>query len=420
MSFLNYFRKDNPFDCIILGFIMRLVGNVFGLFLPHQITDAVFGSICWILIFQGFSRISEKLRFQIKGSYRALVKFFLFLCLIMIIRGYTIDYNYPWWTTLAAIDFHTFYPTYLICYLMPFVALIPIKYYNFRLVTIYSVLFIVLTLVLSFYYRSEIMNKSTLAAMGFTDVDGKSANSLAYCGQFVMISLFYKFLPSKKWLYNFGGVIICLLLMIIGARRGETLTYCIFLVGALYFYTSAKQGASKYFGRFIAIIGVVVFAMLIVESSVSSFIIERGMTDSRSYVEDSMLDQMSEFDKIFGKGLNGRYYCPLRVDDKLNGWRYGIETGFYNLVLKGGYLLACTYILILLIPMYKGFFKSKNLFCKAGAFFILYHIVTQKTFGILTFNLSFFLLWMMIVSCMNKEVRNMTDQEIKERFFYNL
>lgn len=130
-----------------------------------------------------------------------------------------------------------------------------------------------------------------------------------------------------------------------------------------------------------------------------------------------MLRQMSDMEMIFGKGLNGRYYCPLSEDDYLNGWRYGIETGFYNLVLKGGYLLAFTYILLLLIPAIKGIFKSKNWFTRIGGFYILFSLLSLIPFGILSFDVQFLYIWMMVSVCMNQQIRRMSDSEIKQQFF---
>ena len=60
---------------------------------------------------------------------------------------------------------------------------------------------------------------------------------------------------------------------------------------------------------------------------------ERGFENNRTLIDESMLQQMTQIELFFGKGLNGRYYLPLLDDDYLGGWRYGSETGFYNLVL---------------------------------------------------------------------------------------
>ena len=134
-------------------------------------------------------------------------------------------------------------------------------------------------------------------------------------------------------------------------------------------------------------------------------------------MDESLLSQMTDLDMIFGKGLNGRYYYPLLEDDFLNGWRYGTETGFYNIVLKGGYVMAFTYILLLLIPAYKGIFQAHNILCNAGGFFILLSLFELYPFGWLEFSLKFLAIWMMVVLCMNPNVRNMSDLQIKQQFF---
>lgn len=420
ISIKGLFKKDNPFDYIVLGLIIKEFGNLAQLFIHYHISDALFGAISWLLILRGIYLIPGKLRFPFKGGYKFLVKFFLLLCGIMIVRGYTDNEGYAWFTTIGAINYHLFMPTYILCYLIPFTALIPIRYYNFRLFVSYSVIFIIVTICSFVIYYPEIIRTSMMEAAGITLENAISASTLSYCTAFTFLTLLYLYLPQKKWSLNVIGLITCLLLMVIGGRRGGTLLNTIMLVGALYFYSDVRKGFSKFLTRSVLLIALVISVAIIFRSDMSSYIIERGMEDTRSSVEEALLDQMNQFDLIFGKGLNGRYYCPLKEDDYLNGWRYGIETGFYNLVLKGGYLLAFTYIIILAIPAYQGLFRSHNAFCKAGGYYMVWHLISLKPFGILTFDLRFFFLWVFIVCCMNKTVRRMSDEEISRQFFYNL
>lgn len=421
ISVKGLLRRDNPFDFIVLGFMMKLLGRIAGLFISYQIADAVFGFISWILIIKGFSLIPGRLRFPFTGSYRMLLKFYLFLCIIMIIRGYMIDYNYIWFTTVGAINYHLFQPTYIICYLMPFAALIPLRYFNFRIMLSYAEVIVLLNIVLLYVFRQEVMQASLYGAMGLEiEEDMITADSLSICSTFGFLALFYRFLPVTKWRIALLSIIITFVCMVVGARRGGTALFSLMLCGALYFYTSTKKGFIKWFIRLIVVLVVIVAIYYMTQSAMASFLMERGMEDTRTKVEEAMLSQMNTFELIFGKGLNGRYYCPLRDFDYLNGWRYIVETGFYNIVLKGGFLMAIVYCLLLFIPAYKGMFKSNNLFCKAAAFFIFYHLISLKPFGILSFDLSFLYLWMFMVCCMNNRVRAMSDEEIKQHFFYNV
>ena len=423
MSLYNYFRKDNPFDYIVLGFIMKIVGNMAGFFMPIPVADAIFGLPSWIFIIKGFSKIPGKLTFPFKGGYRSLLMFYFLLFVVMIIRGYTIDYQWPWITIRSFIHLHFFSSTYWLCYLMPFTALIPIRYFNFRLILSYSIVFVFITLVFAFWFRNEIALASALGAMrlGEQASDLVHAEEVAFFQFFSFVPLLCIYIPSKKWKIAMLGLFIVIILMIIGARRGSTMLYTFLFVASLYFYTLSKSFGVRLSLRILIFLFLITCVYLIVNSPISAFLLERGLHDNRSGVEEAMLSQMDSIQLVFGKGLNGRYYYPLGLEsDHWDGWRYGVETGFYNLVLKGGYLFTLTYILLIAIPAFKGIFKSKNIFCKAGGFYLLYSLFALWPFGILSFDLSFFYMWMMVSCCMNKKILKMSDNEIKHNFFYNL
>ncbi len=421
MFFKEILKKDNPFDYIVLGFIMKLFGDVAGFFISYHIADSVFGLISWILIIKGYVTIPDKLKFPFTRGYHFLLSFFLLQCVVMIIRGYLIDYNFIWHTTIGAINYHLFKTTYLLCYLMPFVALIPIRYFNFRLILNYSIIFALITIVLSFAYRNEIIQNSILRAMDVEiEETAVKATQVSFYGTFIFLTLLYKYLPRRQWRINMLGLVVTLLLLVIDARRGGVVLISMILLGALYFRAQSKNRNTRIFTMLFNIVFLVVIAYYILQSSLSSYLLERGIENTRTYVDEAMSSQMSTTDWFFGKGLNGRYYCPIKTDDYLNGWRYGIETGFYNLVLKGGYFLAITYVLLLVIPAINGLFRSNNLFCKAGGYYLLYHLISMWPFGILQFRLDFFIMWSIIVCCMNNQVLFMSDEEIKKSFFCNL
>lgn len=423
MTIKDLYRKDNPFDYIVLGFIIKFLGTIAGLVVSYQIADALFGMFSWILIIKGFSKIPGKLHFPFGKRYQLLLSFYLFLCLIMIIRGYLIDYQYPWISYLSFINIHLFTSTYWICYLMPFAALIPLRYFNFRLMVNYSIIVVVITVVLFAIYYKQIVLASAIGAMGMAKdaVDLVQAQDVAFYGLFAFLPLFCYFIPKRKWQINMLGLFIMALLMVLGARRGGSMLMVILFLASLYFYTQTKSSGAKFRNRILIIFIILVAGYYLINSSLTAYILERGLEDTRSGVEEAVLQQMDTFELIFGKGLNGRYYYPMNDKvDHFDGWRYGVETGFYNIVLKGGYLMAFTYILLLAIPAYKGLFKSKNLFCKAGGFYILYSLFSLWPFGILSFDLSFLFIWMMVSCCMNRKVLKMSNEEIKKYFFYNL
>lgn len=423
MGLTQYFRKDNPFDYIVLAFIMKMLAVFFGFYFPKEYASSFFGIISWILIFKGVSKIPERLHFPFSRGYKMLLSFYFLQLIVIIFRGYIIDYPYPWFTTISIINHHLFEPTYVLCYFMPLFAMIPIRYFNFRLTLKYSTLFVFITLLLTAIYWRQIITASFYESlqMGIDSTELIKANNVAFYKYYAFVPLFYYFLPRKKWLINLIGLASVVLLMLIGARRGATMLMTLLLLGSLYFYSLSKKGFTKVLLQVFLVLFLAFAAYLLFTSSLTNYILERGFEDSRSGVDEALLEQMTPLELVFGKGLNGRYYYPINdVMDFLNGWRYGTETGFLNLVLKGGFLFAITYVLMLAIPAFKGLFRSKNLFCKAGGFYISYSLFALWPFGQLSFDLSFLFIWMMVVCCMNKGIRKMTDNEIRQKFFYNL
>lgn len=422
MSLLHCPTINNPFDYIVIGFVMKVFAPMTGLFISCQIADAFFGILSWFFIIKGVVKIPEEMCLPFGKEYQLLFRFFLLLCIIMIIRGYLIDYPFQWISLSGMINFHLFMPTYIICYFMPLTTLIPLKYINFRLILNFAVFFSIVSFLLAFFFRDQILTASTLGAIGLEEesVDLVKGQDLAFFGVFSFMSLLYFYLPSKKWKICMFGLFVTFFLMVLGGRRGSTMLFSILILASFYFFTLSQPKLVKWSFRIILTISLIIIGYYLIHSSIMSFILERGMEDNRTAVEEAMLEQMTFLEKLFGQGLNGRYYYPLLLDDHLNGWRYGIETGFYNLVLKGGYLLAFVYIVLLAIPAFKGLFKAENLFCKAGGFYIIYSLFCLWPFGHLSFDLSFLFIWIMVTCCMDNEILHMTDDEIKQKFFYNL
>ena len=226
-----------------------------------------------------------------------------------------------------------------------------------------------------------------------------------------------KYVSSKVWMINSVGLLLTLLIYAVAARRGATATTaCLFLFN-LYFYIKSRSQTEKLMALLLSIVMVVIAFYLFMDSDMFAYIRHRGMEDSRSAVDEALLSQMSDWELIFGKGLNGRYHFSIRQDDYLGGWRYGSETGFFNIVLKGGYLMALLYVVLLAYPALKGIFKSKNILCKALGFYIIMSLVELYPFGWLSFNLKFLIIWMGVSICQNQFVLNMSDRQIYEYYF---
>lgn len=335
----------------------------------------------------------------------------------MIIRGYLIDYNYQWISLQGLINYHLFFPYYILPYFVPLIIFVPYKYYDFRLFIKYSIIISITCIITFIIYYQDIIRSSTLQALGLGGEYGFGATFAEMYIPVAFAVLCKKYIYTKYWLINSIGLLTSLITFAIAARRGSSaIVTCLFIFN-LYFWIKSMKFKNKI--RVIAISTIIIVGLLYIFLTSDSFtyIHQRGLEDTRSEVDKALLSQMNETELFFGKGLNGRYYFPLMEDDFLNGWRYGSETGFYNIVLKGGYLMAFTYILLLIYPALVGIFKSKNILCKALGFYIILSLIELYPFGWLAFNIKYLIIWIGVVLCYNKKIRALNDKQIYIHFF---
>ena len=415
---------NNPFNTFFIGFVIfNIIASVCStLSSANEYIIGFVKIIGWYYILKGYFAISRNSLNYFSPYYKFLLILYAVVCVIMIVRGYTIDYQYQWISTMGMINYHFFASFYILCYLMPLVMCVDYRFYDYGFMMNLALKSAKISVVLFIFALPFLIKKSAegLSSIGqiVEDESSQSTWILPYTiyTLFIFFVLLGKYQTKKEWLWHLGGWLSVLLGLVLLARRGDSFITVLYILFPIYMWVKNCKN-----GRIIACIIMVLFvglcAFLFVRSSFFSFIEARGLEDNRSGVDEALMNQMNDWEVVFGKGLNGRYYYPLHVDDYLNGWRYGSETGFYNLVLKGGFLMAFVYIALLLIPSLKGMFKSNNVLCKASGYYIFVSLLELYPFGWLMFNLKFLLIWMGIVICMNPYIRYMNDEQIYEAFF---
>ena len=406
------------FEYLVLGFTLHAIGGFARTIFSNDLLMILFGTIGWYYIIKGYLKVRGHLsQNEMGGMYNALLVFYLLQCIVMIVRGYMIDYPYQWISVNGMFNFHLFQKYYILPYLMPLVCFIPWQYYHLKKFTRYASWVGIIAVITFVVFFPKILQTSMVAMAGLEFDSADSGIDYRFYAPFSFAPLLVAYMTKKTWLKNILGLASLVLISMIAARRGSSLMNAIVFVAALYMW-------SKYNGQRIGIIAKFFFIILILfgvyfvlNSSLFDFLFQRGLDDTRSGVDEALLSQMEPWQLLFGKGLNGRYYYPLLTDDAWNGWRYTSETGFYTIVLRGGYLMAFTYILLLAIPAFKGMFLSRNYLCKAGGFYIFVSVIELYPFGLLEFSIKFLVIWMMVVLCMNREVRALDDEEIQQQFF---
>lgn len=235
----------------------------------------------------------------------------------------------------------------------------------------------------------------------------------------------YVYFTGKKGLLQFGLkniyavfiIMVTLFFAIFRARRGlifmcATTMAC---MGMIYIISTKKKAL---------IIGVAVVLAAVASLSLSDiklptmfdFLMERGEEDTRTGVEVWMYDDMSSTDWVIGKGIKGKYYCPIvdNVNDAEGaGYRDSIETGYLEIILKGGLVNLCLLLLMFVPAVYKGFFKSKNVLSKGAAMWVFLWIVYLYPSGGVVFTMNYILVWIAVGICYSEKIRNLSDNTIK-------
>jgi hypothetical protein len=141
-------------------------------------------------------------------------------------------------------------------------------------------------------------------------------------------------------------------------------------------------------------------------------IAERGDENTRKGVELYFYNDMGTDDWIVGRGINGEYYCPDVTEDQSSNYRDLIETGYLQIILKGGLIRLILFLLISIPAVFLGLFSSKNLLSKASAIWIIIALISLYPSTVESFSLQYLLVWISIGICYSKEIRNLSNTKV--------
>jgi hypothetical protein len=229
----------------------------------------------------------------------------------------------------------------------------------------------------------------------------------------------YKYQSTTRVLFAGAIMLIAILFSVYNARRGLSMIMAVMVVTSFFLYLF--QTKNKIFPVYLSVLGICL--MLLYTKSIYNinnvrllnFIAERGEVDTRTGVEIYFYNDMDTYDWIFGRGISGTYYCPGIDDDTDN--RSLIETGFLQIILKGGLIRLGIMLLIMVPAIFLGLFSSRNLLAKAAACWILIFLLSLYPATSEGFNLAYLIVWLSVEICYNKDILSLSDEEINKFLF---
>lgn len=345
------------------------------------------------------------IRFKFANKYLRIV--FIIYCLwllIVILRGFSLDRVF-----LQNMLFDAFGG--LMPYFAPLILLFPLN------ISLYKKVFNVIILSGIFYifyaaaFIKDFLHTSSLSP---EIVEGSSLLSIPVC--FLLLTFPYHSLKRK--IFSIILILLTLLFAIIQARRA-LIFLCLSQIGfsyLLYLFNSKKKLLFILSTLFIFFIGTVYVPDIYSqrENSIFSFLNERGLEDTRTPVETYFFLDMKDKDLVIGRGINGQYFCPNI--ETISGYRNVIETGYLQIILKGGIIKLALILLITLPAIFKGLFFSKNTLSKAAGLWILLWVIYLFPGNTEAFSFYYLLVWISIGICYSKTIRNIPEDKMKLYF----
>lgn len=377
------------------GFVMPFTGIV-----NYPIANSI--QIIGIILFLPAAILLIDL--EVENIYlRVLIFIYLIYLITVVYRGFLLDYDY-----IKFLLFNAWYGIFL--YLVPVVCLftknILLIKKLFDGINIFSIVFFLLILASlpillirgdqSAFFTLELISRTIGITAG-------------------LILMTYPYHERKAKVIATIVMLVILLFATYHARRGLMFySLMIFMFTGFLYLINGKSRMFATVALLMIFSTVYIFGTEVLgKASLLSYVLERGAEDTRSTVEIRFYEDMETNDWIFGRGMNGHYYCPGIVwDGEVSIYRDIIETDFLQVILKGG-IISLSLLLMIFIPaIILGLFFSKNLLMKAGAIWILLGIINMYPTQVNTFTLNYIIMWLFVGLIFNRKLRNFSDKQI--------
>lgn len=196
------------------------------------------------------------------------------------------------------------------------------------------------------------------------------------------------------------------LLMMLNARRNVSFTLLLYAFIAYVFSIAANMKRNIVKSVLTILVSVLIGLFLLLEMDTLSSGLFKNMSNrisenSRSGVENLFIADFTNApitDWIFGRGMDGGYY-QIMIDEEtgeINDNRTIIETGYLNMMLKGGIVYDAIIILIMMLAVKRGYSKGNRIYSFLATILLTYFIDLYTTNPVCAFSVRSILFWFCI------------------------
>lgn len=406
----NIKRKKDPLNLFMLSVIIVQVGTMIRI----QLDNALIGNSFRIL---GVAILLYSMLQQFTSKRKQHIDFTMFFLL----AWNTINIIYTAATSGINLTRTFGEESYLLSFILPYLLFYDVRNINIKKLFYFCLIFAILAIVIIILNFEYIIMANDLEFItGVSDEIDRISNMaqipIMWSIPSAIIFMNTSFVKQKYVITAFVAFVFAISFSMTFGRRATSMYGLVFLMFGAYMFIKNPEYSLKAKRKFI--FSLTIFAIIAASISLShfSYLFERGLEDTRSSVNEAFHDDMNTIDYIFGRGLNGTYYDPMVIFDHINNRRPGHETGYLNVILHAGVLFLVPYVLLSIKSFYKGFFRSNNHLVKSFAMYIIINTLMLFIGSYPSYNLRFFILWVGILLCNNKQLRHMTNADIREFF----
>lgn len=233
------------------------------------------------------------------------------------------------------------------------------------------------------------------------------------------------FFNRRQRILNIVLWTIYFILMMLNGRRNVSFSLLIYAFIAYIFLTLAEMKKNKL--KFVFTILMSVFVIIILLLSIDSLtsgifdrMANRANEDTRSGVEelffaDFVTSPPSEW--IWGRGMDGGYYQIVINEEtgESTDNRTVIETGYLNMILKGGITYTLCVILIMILAIKRGYTQNNKIDAFIATILCTYFIDLYTTNPVTIFNVRSILFWFCVSVISEKKNLQSNTKIIDER-----
>lgn len=381
-------EKQYVIRVYILVFATLLINPLLSKFVPNTTILRSMEMLCYISIFIYEFKLYRANCLRHFCSYeKILYVLLLFISIYIVIRG-----NWP--------DSPKDFALHILStpqYALPFI-IIPLpnaKYFKDIITIFYKASLCVIPI--------WIINVSDLVQVGTFRGEGIGA-LLPFISAFLLG--FGCFFSKRQRMFNIMIWAIFFLLMMLNARRNVAFSLLLYAFIAYVFSITMDMKKNIIKSILTILISILIGLFLILKMDALSSGLFRNMSnrvseDTRSGVEELFFADFTNApitDWIFGRGMDGGYY-QIMIDEEtgeINDNRTIIETGYLNMMLKGGIVYDAIIILIMMLAVKRGYSKGNRIYSFLATILLTYFIDLYTTNPVCAFSVRSILFWFCI------------------------